>query len=355
VRITIVVPLLEVSGGARIIAGHAERLAARGHSVTIVAPQPGRPSIKDRAKSLLGLRQPVRSHHHANVVLANVRLHVPKRPGPIRQEDVPDADVIVATWWETVEWIWPMGPEKGAKVHFIQGYDDPPEDVGDRVERVWRLPTFKIAIAQWLADAGRDRFAIPSMELVPNSIDHQLFTAQPRSKGEPPRIGFLFHTAALKDLPTTLAAVARVKEARPDVRLVSFGVVMPQPGELPADCEFHCLPSQQQIADVYARCDVWLSTSKTEGFNLPPLEAMASGCPAVCSRTGRPLEIIEDGVNGYLVDAGDVEGFANAVLRILSLPNARWKRMSEAAQRSVAHPTWDESSELFERALMRAL
>jgi glycosyltransferase involved in cell wall biosynthesis len=193
------------------------------------------------------------------------------------------------------------------------------------------------------------------MELVPNSIDHDVFSAQSRSKGEPPVVGFLFHQAALKDLPTTLAALARVKEARPDVRIVSFGAGMPQVGELPPDCEFHFLPSQKQIAEVYAECDAWISTSKAEGFNLPPLEAMASGCPAVCSKTGRPLEIIEGGVNGYLVDAGDVEAFADAVLRILSLPNADWEEMSQAAQRSVAHPTWDESNGLFERALMRAL
>jgi glycosyltransferase involved in cell wall biosynthesis len=82
---------------------------------------------------------------------------------------------------------------------------------------------------------------------------------------------------------------------------------------------------------------------------------MASGCPAVCSKTGRPLEIIEDGVNGYLVDAGDVEEFASAMLRILSLPDAEWRKMSAAARRSVAHPTWDESGALFERAVIRAL
>ena len=97
-------------------------------------------------------------------------------------------------------------------------------------------------------------------------------------------MGFLFHNAEFKDIPTSLAAIDRLKQRRPDVRFVSFGSVSPAPGEMPSDVEFHHLPTQEQIAAIYARCDAWLSTSRSEGFNLPPLEAMASGCPAASGR-----------------------------------------------------------------------
>jgi hypothetical protein len=45
------------------------------------------------------------------------------------------------------------------------------------------------------------------------------------------------------DVATSIRAVARVKEALSDVRLVSFSAVMPARGELPEGCEFHYLPS----------------------------------------------------------------------------------------------------------------
>jgi glycosyltransferase involved in cell wall biosynthesis len=279
---------------------------------------------------------------------------LPTHFGRVEEDDVPDADVIVATWWETAKWINGFSPKKGKKVHFIQHYEAFPEMPVERVEAVWQLPFFKIAIAQWLIDLGREQFGIGQMALVPNSIDHALFGAHPRDKGNPPTVGFLFHKAPFKDLPTTFDALSQIRQARRDVHLVSFGAAMPALGEIPEGCEFHYLPTQGQIADIYSRCDAWLSTSRTEGFNLPPLEAMSSGCPAVCSRTGRPLEIIEDGVNGFLVEAGDVQGFASAILTVLSLSNSDWRKMSEAAHRSVAHPTWDESSKLFEEALTRA-
>lgn len=287
--------------------------------------------------------------------VTSVQLHIPRHFGPIQENDVPDADAIIATWWETVEWTWNMAQSKGAKVHFIQHYEVFSNTPSDRVEAVWRLPTRKIAITRWLIDMGREKFGIEDMALVPNSIDHHIFSAPPRAKGSRPTVGFLFHKAEFKDLPTTLATVDRLRQVKPDLRFVSFGAMRPDPGELPAGVEFHHLPPQEQIADIYRRCDVWLSTSRSEGFNLTPIEAMACGTPAVCGKTGRPLEVIENGANGYLVEVADVAGFADAVSAVLSLSNAAWRKMSIAAERSVAHPTWDESSALFEQALIRAV
>jgi glycosyltransferase involved in cell wall biosynthesis len=248
-----------------------------------------------------------------------------------------------------------MPPTKGTKIHFIQGYDGFSGASKDRVQAVWRLPLSKIAVSQWLIDLSRERFGIDQVALVPNSVDHQLFGARERSKGNPATVGFLFHPGSFKDLPTTLAALQKLSEMAPGTRVISFGSSKPSRGLLPADFEFHYLPKQEEIAKIYRRCDAWLSTSRKEGFNLPPLEAMASGCPAVCAKTGRPLEIITDGVNGYLVDQGDVDAFASALANIISLPDRDWLRMSEAAVAAVAHPTWEESNRLFEQALLQSL
>lgn len=353
-RITFVVPILEVSGGARIVAGHAERLAAQGHDVLFVAPRRQRPTVKDRIKRLVG-RKALAPPAQTLVELANVPLRTPKHFHEIIEDDVPDADFIIGTWWATIDWIKDFSPAKGRKVHFIQGYDAFTGIPEEKVEAVWRLPFHKIAVAQWLIDLGRERFDIEEMALVPNSVDDRFRQEGAADRLNSPRtLGFLFHDAELKDLPTTIAVVEQIRRARPDVKFVSFGSVAPQPGGLPTYVEYHHLPSQEVIAEIYSRCSVWLSTSKFEGFNLPPLEAMASGCPPVCSKTGRPLEIIDSGTNGYLVDSGDVEGFAKVVLEVLEKSEEDWNRLSAAARLAVAHPTWKESSILFESALIDA-
>lgn len=351
-RITIVMPSLDLSGGGRIIAGHAERLAEKGHEVLIVAACRERFDLKQLVKRLIAREfRPRRVNSHTRS--ANLPHRTSKHFGRVVEDDVPDADLIIATWWETAEWINKFSSRKGVKAHFIQGYEAFSNIPTDRVDAVWRLPLLKITIAQWLVDLGRDRFGIEDMALVPNSIDDQFRTSQVRRKNNRHTVGFLFHNAAIKDLSTTLATIGRLRKLRPNVRFVSFGSEKPQSGQLPADVEFHHAPTQETIVDIYSRCDAWVSTSLTEGFNLPPLEAMGCGTPAVCSKTGRPLEIIEDGVNGFLIDQGDATGFAEALTAILSLPEQDWQRMSDAARRSVAHPSRDESSALFEKALVR--
>lgn len=356
-RITFVVPALETSGGARIVAGHAQWLANKGHEVVIIVASPQAPSVIDRIKALLrggSLPSGVERSHYARVG-ASIRVMAPGRsPNP---NDVPDADVIIATFWTTVEWIWPLPAAKGVKVHFIQHYEAFPGIPADRVDAVWRLPISKIAICQWLVDLGRERFGIDKIALVPNSVDHDFFNPARRKprKSDAPTVGFLFSGAAFKDVATSVAALERLKLTMSAVRILSFGAVHPSTQEVPAGIEFHYLPTQDEIAQIYSRCDAWLSTSRTEGFNLPPLEAMATGCPAVCSKTGRPLEIIKNGVNGYLVDQGDVDRFADALGTILSLSDAEWTAMSAAAVEAVAHPTWAESSRLFEQALMQSI
>jgi len=354
-RITFVVPVLEISGGARIIAGHAERLAAKGHEVLIVAPSQ-RQTIKQKIRTLVGRKNgPSYSSDKSHVALSGVPFKFGARAEQVTAFDVPDADVIIATWWETAEWVWAMPPSKGAKFHFIQHYEAHPGQPAERVDAVWDLPFSKIAIAKWLIDLGRERFGIKQIALVPNSIDHDYFTRKRRSKGQPATVGFLFHGSDFKDMPTTITALNRLREMKPETRLRSFGATLPAPGQLPTNTEFDYLPSQSEIAKIYDECDAWLSTSISEGFNLPPLEAMASGCPAVCAKTGRPLEIIDDGVNGYLVNQGDGDGFAEALASIISLSDRAWMRMSEAAAAAVAHPTWEESSALFEHALIQGI
>jgi glycosyltransferase involved in cell wall biosynthesis len=63
------------------------------------------------------------------------------------------------------------------------------------------------------------------------------------------------------------------------------------------------------------------------------------------------LDTIEEGVNGHLVEIGDVPGLADRLLQVLSLPSADWKRMSDAAYRTATGFTWDDATDLFERAL----
>jgi glycosyltransferase involved in cell wall biosynthesis len=274
---------------------------------------------------------------------------------PITDADVPDADVVVATWWETAEWVWGMGCAKGAKAYFIQGYEvwgGPAE----RVEATWRLPMQKIIISKWLMDLAVNKYGDPTAAHVPNSVDLKQFNAPVRGKQARPTVGFQYSPNPWKGTDICLKAIEIARGRVPDLHVVSFGhnppvVEMP----LPAGSEFTAHPRQDAIRGIYAKCDVWVCGSRTEGFHLPPLEAMACRCPVVSTKVGGPMDIVEEGRNGYLVDIEDAGALADRLVRVATAPAAEWAGMSEAAYGSAQQFTWDQATELFEAALFKAV
>jgi glycosyltransferase involved in cell wall biosynthesis len=78
-----------------------------------------------------------------------------------------------------------------------------------------------------------------------------------------------------------------------------------------------------------------------EGFGIPIVEAGACYTPAVCARRGGMPEVVEDGKTGLLVEAGDVDGLADALNRLLDDSSLRQKLGLAAHQRVVDHFTWD--------------
>ena len=74
--------------------------------------------------------------------------------------------------------------------------------------------------------------------------------------------------------------------------------------------------------------------SRQDSFPLVALEAAAMARPVIASRVGGFPEIVIEGQTGLLIDAGDIEGFAQAAARLLSRP-ALATRMGRAARRRV--------------------
>ena len=278
--------------------------------------------------------------------------HILEKARAVVDNDVPNADIVLATFWTTGPWVADLSPSKGAKAIFLQGYETSPGQENLAIDAVWRLPLHKIVVSEWLVEFARDRFGDSNMHHVPNSVDTQQFHAAPRGKQATPTVGMLYSTPHLKGVDVSLAALARVREQIANLHVVAFGadkVSIDLP--LPKWIEFHYRPPQDEIPRLYSKCDVWLCGSRREGFHLPPLEAMACRCPVVSTRVGGPLDTVEEGINGYLVDVDDAEGLANRLVHVLTLPEDEWKRMSDAAHATATRYTWDDATDLLEDAL----
>jgi N-acetyl-alpha-D-glucosaminyl L-malate synthase BshA len=97
------------------------------------------------------------------------------------------------------------------------------------------------------------------------------------------------------------------------------------------------LGKQDQVQDLLCCADVLLLPSEIESFGLAALEGMASGVPAICSRVGGVPEVLRDGVEGFLVEARDVQTMAARALEILSSPERQAEMSQAARQRALRH------------------
>jgi glycosyltransferase involved in cell wall biosynthesis len=312
-RITFVLPHAGMSGGNRVLAIYASRLQRRGHEVRVVSIPQAVPSFARKLKSLLRGRgwPPDPEPEHSWFDGLEVPHRVLERVRAVTDADVPDADVVLATFWRTAPWVAALSPRKGAKAIFVQGYETAPDRFDPMLDAVWRLPLTKIVVASWLADLARERFGDTNVHLVPNSVDTAQFRAPPRGKQARPTAGMLYSTSPAKGADVAVAALERVRRRLPELRVIAFSADrVSEQLSLPDWIEFHYRPPQEEIPRLYARCDVWLCASRREGFHLPALEAMACRCPVVSTRMGGPKDLIEEGANGLLVDVDDAEALA---------------------------------------------
>ena len=142
-----------------------------------------------------------------------------------------------------------------------------------------------------------------------------------------------------KNLGTLIQAFPRIREDRPDARLVIVGTGpyleryydMVRHLGLSGEIIFTGFVPDADLPHYYAAADAFAIASKFETQGLAVLEALASGCPVAGADFRAIPEFVEDGVNGALFDPDDVQSCAQAVVRCLENRG----RMQEAARASV--------------------
>lgn len=347
---------LTLSGGDRVIATHAVRLKQRGHDVLVISRPKGKPSLRQQIKSMLKgqgwIATAKNEPSHFDDI--DVPCKVIERYRPIVDADVPDADVVIATWWETAEWVWQLSPSKGVKVHFMQDY----EVWGGTTEQVdasCRLAIPKIVIVGWVRDLLQKKFNQAPLALVPNSVDTEKFYAPPRQKQSIPTVGLTYTTMYNKGCDISIQAYRIVQQVIPNLHLIAFGSQPITPTlPLPPSATYICCAPEHQLKELYSKCDAWLFGTRIEGFGLPILEAMACRTPVIGTPAGAAPELLTHGV-GIIVKPEDPEDMAKAIEQICTLSDAEWRRMSDAAYAKATSYTWEDASALFETALYQAI
>ena len=102
--------------------------------------------------------------------------------------------------------------------------------------------------------------------------------------------------------------------------------------------------SGDDLGRAVASMDVFFNPSITETFGNVTTEAMAAGVPVVAARATGAVDLVEDGVTGFLVDPTDIAGYADAIARIVGDPALK-ASMSAAGIARAAHYRWDSANQ----------
>jgi GT2 family glycosyltransferase/glycosyltransferase involved in cell wall biosynthesis len=270
-RIVYVTEDTGVGGGHRDIFEHLNRLAVRGHDVSLYTL--GDPPV------WFPLNVPVHSFEDYDAL-----------GDALAQIDA----IKVATWWMTAAPVWRASIPRGIPVYFVQdietSYYPDHERARHAVLDSYR-PEFRyMTISSW--NRARLRELDLDAELIAPGIDLQTFRPRTDVRRREDMVLALGRTNPLKNLPLTLAGWRSLREPRPELCL--FGI---EPELAQRGMRYVESPSDEQVNELFCEATVFIQTSVHEGFALPPLEAMATGAAVVCTDAHGNRDFCVDGVN----------------------------------------------------------
>lgn len=185
---------------------------------------------------------------------------------------------------------------------------------------------------------------------MPNGFDFNYFTLNtPIGERKQPIVSMLWHNMPRKDCATGWKALQMVKEAVPSLTVKMFGTPE-RPDFLPEWVEYTRCPSREKHNEIYNSSQVFMATSRSEGWGLTVGEAMICGAAVACTDCSGFKEMAVDSTTALISTVGDAEALAANVIRLLNDDALRVRIAAEANTR-IHEFTWQRSSE----AMMEAL
>ena len=329
-KVTFLAPHIRIAGGVRAILTYADRLAGRGHDVTVLVP--AKHVWRTWSRNLRGAGPDWIPGFRPRVRW--VASWDPPR--------LPSGDALIATAWQTTAAVAAAPRSCGAKFYLVQHFESLYHGAPAEVDRTYALPLRKIVISSWLRDIMKERFGAEAEVLV-TPVDRTLFhPVEGARASDALRVLMLHHDYAWKGVREGIEAMAAVRTKHPEVQLVGFGVRAPRE-KLPYD-EFHENLPQERLAWLYSRCPIYLCPSWDEGLGMPSMEAMACGAALVTFDNGGSRDYARDGVTAFVAPHRDVGGLARCLERMVSDDALRAEIAARGRQFVTQSFDWDRAT-----------
>ena len=354
-KINFIAPEITRTGGMNIIFQYANRLHDRGHDVIVYTPVIPFNLHKNRLKwyyfkyqikSLLKWLTAGKNKLPSNIYPYKFRI---KFVPVMHNMFVRDADASIATSWPTSYPVYHFGSSKGRKYYLIQDYEIWNSNK-KLVDKSYTLPLKRIVCSKHMQNLLKERFGSDS-KLIYIGLDRSRFYNENKVYNDPPVISFQDHSLANKNVEGAIYIAIKLKNEYPGLRFQAFGVKKYH--ELPDFIVFTENPDDKTLTQIYSTTDIFLFSSKYEGFGSPPSEAMACKSAIVANRVAAIPEYSEHMKNAIHTDPDDIDGLYKGAKLLIDNPELI-KQLSEAAYVHIREfMNWDKSVIEFENYISK--
>ena len=342
VKIVTLLPalLMEPSGGFRVHYEYANRLAARGHDVSVVH------RIQSLGPRLRARGRGVRSLVWWFEFDPKVSLLVTSR------FSIPRTDVAILTDWTTAEALAALRSRAMVFAQVVYDYEfwmTANPGTRARMASAFRMPDLSIATSSSVASMLRDAGCTPAA-MIPCAIDHGAFHLETELAARPPVVGLIARPESFKRTDDAIRALD-ILRATHEFRVLAIGR---QRRPLPDWIEGWDAPNDEAMRAFYNRVAVFVLPSDYEGWGLPAAEAMACGAAVVTTRSGGVEDFAVHGENALLVPPRDPEALADAIASLLDDHDLR-RRIAHRGAQTARQMSWDRSVDELEAILLSAV
>jgi len=293
----------------------------------------------------------------------------------IRQSD---ADLVVASSFPLLHMYTALKAAKrsGKSIIFVGGLH--PEDVWsfDRSMIAKALTAADCCIAyteyeaEWLENVGVERGRIWTIGL---GVDAETFIYADRQDAKAklgldrgPVVGFIGQISAHKGIDLLLAAMEDVWEVVPDAQLLIAGArrsfaekaevtISGWPEAFKKRTVLHYDFKEDEKAVLYAALDIFVYPSSFESFGIAFLEAWSAHKPVIGLRRGAIPWVVDDEINGLLVEPQDAGALGKAILSLLKDPQRADMLAGKGYQKVLSQYNWSETGKRFREAYVSVL
>lgn len=188
---------------------------------------------------------------------------------------------------------------------------------------IWRDAAQVVAVSEFTRQLAQNHYPV-DISVIPNGVDLSCLDPGEIQVNSPPRIIFAGRFMPQKNPIQLVRTLGTLKHLEWNCVMLGDGPLQSeivravQDFDLKGRFEFPGWVSPQEVVEWLSRSDLLFMPSLTEGLPVVGVQSLAMGLSIVASRIGGFIDLVDNGVNGYLIDPKNTEGYAQALTELLT-------------------------------------